>query len=327
MSLHKTANPTPRVSVLMMVMNGVPLIEECMASVLGQTLKDFEFLIIDDGSSDQTWKKINSFNDRRIRAFKQENMGVAASANRGLMLARAPYIARIDHDDLMLPTRLEKQLRFLDLNPDIALVGTHAQLIYEDRLSTDYFRPPVSSVALSLRLLFENPIVHPSIMMRTEIARAIGGYCIEEWVRSGEDFELWTRLSSKHRISTLPEGLIQYRIRLNSISHREKSIDHNVLISGRSLHRYLAGTFTEDECHSLAAIFHRSAKPIPPLKLGKALHIFDQVTDIIAGPRRSWDKETAQVYGLQRRMIFFHHILRHSLFHPLIQRIPKLRLR
>lgn len=318
---------TPKVSIVLNAYNGDPWIDECIRSVLGQTFEDFELIIIDDGSKDGTWDRINAYEDDRIRTFRQENRGIAATANRGVGLARAAYVARIDQDDVMMPTRLERQFAYLESNPEVALVCTYAQLIYDRTISGDLYRAPLSSKALHLRLVFECPIVQPSVVFRTDVFRKLGGYDEDKRIHGADDFELWTRMAHDHKLKCLAEPLTRYRVRPESVSQSNKSIDHNLLISERSLHRYLAGTFTEGECHSLAAIFHRSAKPVQPLKLGKALRMFDQVTDIIAGPRLSWDKETVQVYGLQRRMIFFHHILRYRLFHPLIQRIPKLRLR
>lgn len=317
----------PKVSIVLSAYNGDPWIDECIQSILGQTFEDFELIIIDDGSTDGTWGRINAYKDDRIRTFKQENCGIAAAANRGVGYARAPYVARIDQDDVMMPTRLEREFAYLETNPHVALVCTYAQLIYDRIISNDLYRAPLSSKTLHLRLVFECPVVQPSVMFRTDVFRKLGGYDEDKRIYGADDFDLWTRMAKDHKLKCLAEPLTRYRVRPASFSHSNKSIDHNVLISERSLHRYLARTFTEGECHSLAAIFHRSAKPVPPLKLGKALQMFDQVTDIIAGPRKDWDKETAQVYGLQRRMIFFHHILRHHLLRPFIQRIPALRLR
>lgn len=300
----------PKVSIILTVWNGVPLLNGCIQSVLAQTMADFEFIIIDDGSTDETWNVINSYGDARIRAFTQKNVRMAASANRGVSLARAPYIARIDHDDLMMPRRLEQQLQFLEANPSVALVGSFAQLIYDDTLSSEFYRAPITSAALRLRLIFENPITQPSVMMRTEVVRALGGYNEDRRIDPAEDFELWSRIAYQHELATIGSVLIHYRIRADSASHRIKSIDHNVLISAKSLQRFLEGQASADECFSLAAIFHRLAGDIKPLNLKRALAMFDRVTDMIAGARANWNTEVEQVYKLQRRMIFFHYFLR-----------------
>ncbi len=317
----------PKVSVVVSAYNGAAWIDECMQSVLSQTLRDFELIITDDGSKDDTWAKISAYNDPRIRAFKQENRGIAATANRGISFARAPYIARIDQDDVMMPTRLEREYEYLEANPDVALVCTYAQLIHGRTLGNDFYRAPLSSTALALRLVFECPIVQPSVMFRTDVFRKLGGYDEDKRIHGADDFDMWTRMAADHQLKCLAEPLTHYRLHQNNFSGAVISADHNILISERSLKRYLGETATQEECHALAAIFHRGAKPVAPLSRSRALQMFDHVTAIIAGPRAAWDKETREVHNLQRRMIFFHHILRGAAFRPLIQRIPKLRLR
>lgn len=326
-SKPNTSVHSPKVSVVMSAMNGDPWIDECIQSVLAQTLQDYEFIIIDDGSTDGTWEKIKSYDDSRIRAFTQKNIGIAASANRGLALARGPYMARIDQDDVMLPTRLEKQFSFLEAHQNIVLVCTYAQLIYEFDLSDDYYRAPVSSTALRLRLVFENPVVQPCVLVRTAAVKALGCYDESPEFYSSSDFELWTKLAKDHGFGTIPEALTRYRVRRNSVSHDLKSIDHNVTISANFLYALLKEDCSKTECLSLAQIYHRKAGPVAPLSLRSALGMFDSVAHIIAGPRDKWDAETKAVYAMQRRMIFFHHILRRRLFVPLIQKVPALRLR
>ncbi len=318
---------TPKVSVVINAYNGDAWIDECIMSILAQTMTEFELIIVNDGSTDGTWEKIHSYKDPRIRAVSQENRGIAPSANRGVGLARAAYVARIDQDDVMMPTRLAKQFAFLEANPDIALVCTYAQLIYVDKLSEDLYRAPISPRALRLRLVFECPIVQPSVMFRTDVVRALGGYNESKLFYPADDFELWSRIARQHNLTTIPEALTRYRIRPESPSHSMRSVKHNVLISSNFLHWLLKDECTAAECTSLASIFHRLAGDIAPLKLGRALWMFDRVADLIAGPRSSWDDEVKSVYGLQRRMIFFHHLLRRKGLRSLVQPISKLALR
>ena len=317
----------PRVSVVLSAYNGEQWIDECIQSVLGQTLKDFELIITDDGSKDGTWAHINTYKDPRIRAFRQENRGIAATANRGIGFARAAYIARIDQDDVMLPERLQREFDYLEAHPDVALVCTYAQLIHDRAISTEMYRAPLSSTALALRLVFECPIVQPSVVFRTDVFRRLGGYDEDKRIHGADDFDTWTRMAMDHKLKCLAEPLTRYRLHQKNFSSAVTSVDHNILISERSLKRYLGDSATIAECHALAAIFHRDAKLVPPLSRRRALDMFDQVTAIIAGPDTTWDKETREVYNLQRRMIRFHHILRAPVFRPLVQRIPKLRLR
>src|ERR1039458_3032292 len=115
---------TPLVSVVMAVRNGMPYLTESIESILAQTMRDFEFIVINDGSTDETERYLGGLADSRLRIFSQANAGVGASANRGIALARGRYVARMDADDVSLPTRLERQVQFLRENPEVALVGT-----------------------------------------------------------------------------------------------------------------------------------------------------------------------------------------------------------
>ena len=318
---------TPKVSVVMNAFNGEAWIDESIQSVLCQTFRDFELIIVDDGSSDRTWQKINSYSDDRIRTIRQENQGIAAAANRGVEMARSPYIARIDQDDLMMADRLQREFDYLEANPNVALVCTYAQLIYDQMLSDDFYRAPLNSKALALRLVFECPIVQPSVMFRVDVFRKLGGYDGDIRIRGADDFDLWTRMAHEYNLKCLPEPLTRYRVRSNSVSQSTKSVEHNIIISAKSLHWYLKDRCSSEECNALAVIFHRSSKPVPPFALKRALTMYDWVAALIAGPRISWDKEICQVYALQRRMILFHHIMRRPVFRPLVQMIPDLRLR
>ena len=241
--------------------------------------------------------------------------------------ARSPYIARLDMDDLMMPERLQREFDYLEAHPDVAMVCTYAQLIFERTLSNKFYRAPLNSKALALRLVFECPIVHPCVMFRATVLRELGGYSEDNLFSGAEDFELWTRMAHQHKLKCLPEPLTRYRVRSNSVSHSRKTLDHNVVISANTLHWYLRENFSTTECRALAAIYHRNAESISPLPLKEALTMFNVVAGMIAVPRSTWDKETAQVFAMQRRLIFFHHLSRNALLRPLAQMIPGLRLR
>lgn len=118
------SNISPKVSVVMSVYNGEKYLPETIDSILNQTFKDFEFIIINDGSTDKTAKILTSYDDPRIRIFNQENMGLTKSLNRAISLAKGEYIARMDADDISYPERLKKQVDYLNKNPDIGLVGS-----------------------------------------------------------------------------------------------------------------------------------------------------------------------------------------------------------
>ena len=128
----------PKISVVMSVYNGTPYLRECIESILNQTCKDFEFIIIDDGSSDNTWKILTEYanQNQQIKLFKnEENIGLTKSLNKGLKLAGGEYIARQDADDVSLPDRFELQTRFLDAHLEVGALGSSAEVIDEQGMS------------------------------------------------------------------------------------------------------------------------------------------------------------------------------------------------
>jgi hypothetical protein len=203
----------------MAVHNGGHFLHEAIESILGQTFKDFEFVIINDGSTDGSRDVILNYDDPRIRLVEnQENIGLTKSLNRGLASARGEFVARLDADDLSHPTRLEKQVSFLERNPDCALVGTQARLIDAEGnlLRGNSGLRAQSDVAIEWHLLFGNPFVHSSVMFRLQIIwDRLGGY--DETYRFNQDFELWSRLLVHFRASNIPEALIDYRSHAASI--------------------------------------------------------------------------------------------------------------
>lgn len=216
----------PTVSVVMSVYNGQDFIREAIDSILAQTFKDFEFIIIDDGSADDTTNIVRSYNDPRIRLICQNNHGLVYSFNKGVRLARGGYIARMDADDISLPSRFKKEVSLLDKNPAIGLVGTFFQYIDEEtseRLKTVMFGP-TKHIDLVRMMYLVNPFGHGSIMMRKQAVLEAGGY------RSGyepaEDYDLWHRIAEHWQITQIPEVLYLWRLNPNSISHTKMEIQH-----------------------------------------------------------------------------------------------------
>lgn len=202
-------NP-PTISVILSVYNAEKYIAETVESVLNQTYSDFELIIIDDGSIDNSMNILRSYSDHRIQLFTQANAGQGATLKRGLGLAKGKYIARQDSDDVSFPTRFEKQIQFLEQHPEIALLGTWAQIIDENgNKENRYHQHPSNPDELKLDLVFNNPTVHSSIMFRKEITDEIGGYSTQR--KSFEDFDLIARVSQHFPVSNLPEVLLYYR--------------------------------------------------------------------------------------------------------------------
>lgn len=219
----------------MPVYNGETYLSQAIESVLTQTFTDFEFLIINDGSTDRSVEIIESHDDPRIRLVHNEtNLKLIATLNKGLELAMGKYIARMDADDMMWPQRLEKQTQYLDVNPHICVVGSWWETMSEDGKFLSYTRVPVSDYECAFMIFGkgENPVGHPCVIYRTEIIRQIG-YKLE--YRDAEDVDLWFRvISHGFRLANVPEILMSYRkhqhqVSLSSKFSQEKS--HHLALS------------------------------------------------------------------------------------------------
>ena len=208
---------TPLVTVLMPVRNGAAHLPASLASILGQTFGDFELLVLDDGSTDATPELLRAVADPRLRIVTNpQNLGLVPTLNRGLKLARGALIARQDHDDISLPTRLQRQMDFLRENPDCALVGTEA--IQTDAAGRKAFRLLRPSSAESIRwyLCFDNAFIHSSVMFRRDVvSNEFGGYPLS---LHSEDYALWSQIARKHRTANLPEPELLYREHQSSVT-------------------------------------------------------------------------------------------------------------
>jgi len=206
-----TSNQPPQVSVLMPVYNCPNYVGEAIDSILDQTFCDFELIIIDDGSTDSTPEELDRFTDPRIRRYRQHNQGLAATLNRAISLSKAPFLARQDQDDLSLPERLQKQVLYMQANPECGLLGSWAQIMETNKLSNRYHRHPSSDCELRYGLLFNNPFVHSSVMLRKSVICQLGGYSTDPERQPPEDYELWSRISRISKLANIPEVLLIYR--------------------------------------------------------------------------------------------------------------------
>ena len=200
-----------KVTVLLPVYNCAQYITEAIDNILAQSVDNFEFLIIDDGSTDETPRILRNYKDPRIRLIRHENRGLAGTLNVGIGLARGKYIARQDQDDISLPDRLAKQVSYMESHPECGLLGTWAQIMEGDRLTERYHKHPASPSELRYQLLFNNPFVHSSVMLRKSVLETLGGYSTDPSRQPPEDYELWSRLSRHSSVANLPEVLLHYR--------------------------------------------------------------------------------------------------------------------
>ncbi len=211
----------PTITVLMPVYNAEKYISDAIASVLAQSFTDFELLIINDGSTDETENIIRSFIDQRIVLVNQNNQGVAAALNNGLQIARAEYIARFDADDICMPQRLQAQYNFLSGHPEYTIVGTDVDYLdMNDEFIFSYNALMYSNEQIQQQQFIICPFIHSSVIYRKEAVMNAGGYNIH--AHTFEDHLLWPKLLSQGKGCNLPEKLLQVRLNPGSITIDER---------------------------------------------------------------------------------------------------------
>lgn len=224
----------PLVSVIMPVHNGERYLSEAIESILNQTYKNIEFIILNDGSTDATASILSHYEAKeRINVHQfEKNRGIIEVLNEGISLAKGKYIARMDADDISLSTRFEKQVEFLENHPNHALVGCKIELVFGGRKPSGIY-PQLYSSSEKLRIssLFYCPFSHPTIMMRTSIAQELGYR--SSYIKT-EDYELWNRLLQHHLAANLEERLLFYRMHPS----QETQVRKDILLSNlKRLHQ------------------------------------------------------------------------------------------
>lgn len=200
----------PRVSVILPIYNGMPFIANAVDSILAQAYQDFELILIDDCSNDGTMEILNKFTDSRIQLVKNtSNLGLVGSLNKGLKIASGEYIARMDHDDIAMPSRFDRQVKFLDQNSEVSILGTGYRLVDASGRLGLVYTPPESHDELEWALSFMCPLAHPTVMMRRSVVELAGGYL--ESASYAEDYDLWERLSYHSRFANIADSLLLLR--------------------------------------------------------------------------------------------------------------------
>ena len=205
----------------MSVHNAGRFLAKAVASVRDQTFSDFEFIIIDDGSTDGSGELLERFAaaDERIRLVRRENRGLTASLNEGVSLARAALIARMDADDVSLPQRFERQMAFLERHPDVVAVGTSCLAMDEDDDQICPYPAELDHERIDqVNLRHGGGIAHPTAMIRRDALLAIGGY--DERFHVAQDMDLFLRLGERGRLANLPDILLHYRLHDTAASAR-----------------------------------------------------------------------------------------------------------
>ncbi len=228
-----------KVTVLLPVYNAAAYVKEAVESILAQTYRDFELLIVEDASTDDSLKIIQAITDDRIRIVRNpENLGITPSLNKGIRLARYALIARMDADDISHPWRLEKQVAYLQKHPDCAMLATWVRLI--DHTGTYLRTEGINREFLYYTLNFECCIMHSTVMFRKTYLEAVGGY----QKAYSEDFDLFWRISRRYKISAIDEPLVFYRLHdqnTNTVSRKTEYEIANIENLVRNIRCYTDG--------------------------------------------------------------------------------------
>jgi glycosyltransferase involved in cell wall biosynthesis len=212
-------NNTPEISVIMAVFNAERFLRPAIESILAQTFENYEFIIVDDGSSDSTATIVESFPDARIKFVRQQHKGLVPTLNHALTLARGEFVARMDGDDISHPERLERQLEFLRSHPQHALVGATYAVVDEQDNVTRVEAVLLDDEDIRIEIAVRNPFAHGSVMLRRA---ALDSSDVYHDVPSAEDWDLWLRLSQRWQMANLPEVLYSWRQTAGSILHTNR---------------------------------------------------------------------------------------------------------
>tara|TARA_R110002049_G_scaffold27321_2_gene93954 strand:- start:7473 stop:8471 length:999 start_codon:yes stop_codon:yes gene_type:complete len=207
------------ISVLMSVHNGMPYLPAAVDSILEQTFTDWKMVIVNDGSTDESTNYLNDLSDPRIKIIHQEQQGLAAALNHGIQHCDTPFLARLDSDDIALPTRLEKQYQFMRKHPEVGLLGTQFNRLGPQRSGFPSKLPCGHDEITEALMEGKHAMCHPTIMCQTQIMRDVGGY----WEHPiAQDWDIYLKMSEKSKLANLDEVLLYYRI-------------HNASLNGQKL--------------------------------------------------------------------------------------------
>jgi len=215
----------PTISVIMSVHNAGRFLAPAVESILNQTFRDLDFIIIDDGSTDASRELLERFakRDQRVKLICQENQGLTASLNCAIALAKSDLLARMDADDLALPDRLGIQVRYMQQHPEVVLLGGAYELIDEAGRALTILTPPQDDATLQEHCLSgRTPICHPLAMMRSDAVRNVGGY--DPQLTVAQDLDLWLKLGEIGKLACVSDVLLRYRQHEHSVSEKKQRL-------------------------------------------------------------------------------------------------------
>ena len=244
--MHTSNDKEMEITVLMSVYNGERWLCEAIESIIKQTYKNYEFLIIDDGSTDNTNDILNNYSiqDTRIRIFRHENLGLTKSLNKGLNLAKGKWIARIDSDDIALPKRLSLQHEYAIKNK-VKLVGSQYEIIDEDNKKQRQIKIPLNNKELKYNLIKQKAIFpHSSAFFNLSTAKNLGLY--REKFTKSQDYDLYIRFSEKAKIGCIKETAVIIRDHNKRISFEDKGVEQKIMGHSANISRILRETNQND---------------------------------------------------------------------------------
>lgn len=292
-----TATASPRVSILMPAYNAMPYLPEALDDLLGQTLRDFELVVVEDGSTDDTRAVLEDYAARDARVVivpNEQNLGLTRSLNRGLERCRAPLVARADADDRYEPDRLARQVAFLDAHPEVGLLscGVHKINARGERFLTRIF--PTGDGHIRVRELFVNCFSHPGAVFRTPLVRAVGGYDPAFW--TAEDCDLWARMMPLTRVANLPVPLVHYRKHgASMVQSYGADVDAlDLSVRQRQISAYLGRPVGRAEAQAAVELF-RGRQGLTPDTFGTGRRLLREVLRAVRA------REHAETVGAYRR--------------------------
>ncbi len=257
----------PKVSVLTSVYKSAALIRPAIESVLGQTFTDFEWIIINDATPDKSIEIIESYKDPRIKIIdNSDNLGLAASLNKGLAVCKGKYIIRMDTDDVCYLNRFETQVRFMDANPKITVAGSWVNLTGD---WSGIWKTPTTHEEIKCKLLLNSAIAHPSVILRkSELQKYNLQY--NEQLKKIQDYDLWVRAIAKVRFANIPKVLMDYRIDIAAKSADVVKRSNEIIYSIRKRQlKNLGIEVTENEANNLHFVSANLLKKVDYKVIGK----------------------------------------------------------
>lgn len=288
---------TPLLSIIIPTYNSERFISQTIQSIITQTHKNFELIIINDGSTDNSKEIIESFNDSRIKYYENpENKGIVFTRNYGLQLAKGDYIGMVDSDDIVYPEKFEEQIAFLEKNKDFGMVGSWVKFIDEDgkRLPGSW-KLKASPEMIPSILLFRNYFVQSSVISRKE---CISKFSFKYNFPTAQDYLMWVEIIQNHKAWNLPKYLIDYRVHKGGITEKHKEVrseKEKVIFRKQLLELGIDATDEELELHSLI----KNGRPITQIETLKSIE--EWLLKIIS------KNKTLKVYN--------HHMLKKVIFH------------